>query len=354
MELFTTYWPSFKTLIQRSFIGIVAGVVFSVLLFNWRWQVALNGALVGLLITLFTSILDRFLIVTRLRRRPFWVVLIVRTISYTIGIIVILTGVIGTSYAISHQASFFTFLDSEVLHNFIYSGRFVNTILLSLLFMAMFQFIMLITRFFRRSVLINYLAGRYQQPIEEERIFMFLDMRSSTTIAEKMGHFRWHKLLNDYFFDLGEPINRSKGEIYQYVGDEVVVSWNKQDGIDNLNCIRCFFRIQDKIKSRKAYYQKKYGTMPEFKAGFHIGKVVAGEIGDFKRDIVFHGDTINTASRIQEQCNRLERDILISEDLLNQLDITKRYHKEHMGDILLRGKDRELRLYSLTPREVRV
>lgn len=349
MELFTTHWPSVKILLQRALIGVIAGVIFSVLIVNWQMQVALNGALIGALISLYTSLLDQFLIATRLRRRPFWIVLIVRTISYFAGILLIIIGVIGLSYSIRNHTTYTSFLHSAELNNFIYSGRFASTILLSLLFMVMLQFIMLITRFFRRSVLINYLAGRYHQVIEEERIFMFLDIRSSTTIAEQLGHFRWHRLLNDFFFDIGEPIHRSKGEIYQYVGDEVVVSWTKREGLENMNCIRCFYLIEEKIKSRSAHYKRRYGLVPEYKAGFHIGKVVAGEIGDFKRDIVFHGDTLNTASRIEEQCNRLGRNLLLSRDLLVELDLKKRFTEEYMGNIRLRGKDQELELYSLKP-----
>ena len=349
MELFTTQWPSLKILLQRALIGMVAGVIFSVLIVNWRIEVALNGALIGALISLYTSLLDQLLIASRLRRRPFWIVLIVRTFSYYAGILIIITGVIGLSYSIRHQTSFTSFLHSAEFNKFIYSGRFISTILLSLLFMTMLQFIILITRFFRRSVLFNYVLGRYHQVIEEERIFMFLDIRSSTTIAEQLGHFRWHRLLNDFFFDIGEPIQRSKGEIYQYVGDEVVVSWSKREGLDDLNCIRCFYRIQEKIRSRRAHYRRRYGLVPEYKAGFHIGKVVAGEIGDFKRDIVFHGDTLNTASRIEGQCNRLGRDLLLSRDLLVEMDLKKRFTEEYMGNIRLRGKDQELELYSLKP-----
>ena len=107
--------------------------------------------------------------------------------------------------------------------------------------------------------------------------------------------------------------------------------------------------IEEKIKSRSAHYKRRYGLVPEYKAGFHIGKVVAGEIEDFKRDIVFHGDTLNTASRIEEQCNRLGRNLLLSRDLLVELDLKKRFTEEYMGNIRLRGKDQELELYSLKP-----
>lgn len=86
----------------------------------------------------------------------------------------------------------------------------------------------------------------YRKPFSEvERIFMFLDIRSSTTIAEELGHVQYFALLNDFFRDIAEPISKNKGHIYQYVGDEVVVSWPLDDGLNNANCLKCFFDIGD-------------------------------------------------------------------------------------------------------------
>ncbi|MDB5232198.1 MAG: adenylate cyclase, partial [Chitinophagaceae bacterium] len=75
------------------------------------------------------------------------------------------------------------------------------------------------------GTLANFFTGKYHSPKEEERIFMFLDMRSSTTIAESLGHVKYFEMLREYYFDLSDPIVKYSGEIYQYVGDEIIVSW---------------------------------------------------------------------------------------------------------------------------------
>ncbi|MEM8898394.1 MAG: adenylate/guanylate cyclase domain-containing protein, partial [Bacteroidota bacterium] len=75
----------------------------------------------------------------------------------------------------------------------------------------------------------------------------------------------------------------------------------------------------------------------------------SGEIGDLKREIVFHGDTVNTASRIQEECNRLGREFLISELLLKELDLGSDFIAEFMGSIHLRGKEVNINLFSILP-----
>jgi class 3 adenylate cyclase len=56
--------------------------------------------------------------------------------------------------------------------------------------------------------------GQYHQPRQEERIFLFLDMKSSTTIAEKIGNEQYFRLLHDVFSDIAESIAEFEGEIY--------------------------------------------------------------------------------------------------------------------------------------------
>lgn len=180
---------------------------------------------------------------------------------------------------------------------------------------------------------------------------MFMDLRSSTTIAERLGHLEWHNFLNDFFFDIAQPVRRYRGEIYQYVGDEVVISWPKETGLRRLNCIHCFFGIWRRIASRKESYLKKYGYEPVFKAGYHVGEVTVGEIGDYKRDVVFHGDVVNTASRIQVECNHYNRRLLLSNTLLDQLDLGDEFTSEYITRLRLRGKNEELELHSLDPVE---
>src|SRR5918993_4412510 len=86
----------------------------------------------------------------------------------------------------------------------------------------------------------NIISGKYNRPKEERRIFMFVDLNSSTSIAEQLGDEKYHSLLKDFFADITAPILENKGSIYQYVGDEVVIAWNYEDGKENIHCIRCF------------------------------------------------------------------------------------------------------------------
>ncbi|WP_422083945.1 adenylate/guanylate cyclase domain-containing protein [Ulvibacterium sp.] len=197
------------------------------------------------------------------------------------------------------------------------------------------------------GVLINFFTGKYHTPKEEERIFMFADMKSSTAIAETLGHVKYFKLLRTYYFDLSNAIINSYGEVYQYVGDEIVVSWKFEKGIQNNNCIQCFFNMKRDLEKKSERYQKYFGVSPDFKAGFHFGKVTTGEIGALKKEIIFTGDVMNTTARIQSLCNEHRVDIIVSDHLLTHLDLGKEFKIKSLGENKLKGKEKTIDLSTL-------
>ncbi len=199
------------------------------------------------------------------------------------------------------------------------------------------------------GVFADFLLGKYFHPRREERVFMFLDLRSSTGIAEKLGEERYFQFLKEVYSDITPAILKNKGEIYQYVGDEVVISWKTSSIKSKPRVIDCFLDIQQILGQRAGYYAQKYDQVePEFKAGLHYGFVMAGEIGIVKRDIAYSGDVLNTTARIQSKCNELGVDILLSKYLVERLrKLDKDLIPTAMGEIPLRGKQESLELYTI-------
>lgn len=224
---------------------------------------------------------------------------------------------------------------------------FFTTMLIWGLLVSGTQFMLQVNDKFGQGVLLNFLSGKYYHPREEERIYMFLDLKSSTTIAERIGNRRFFELLKEVYFDITEPILESLGEIYQYVGDEVVVTWPVDKGVQDNNCLACFFSIARKIDQKSKIFVEKYGVVPTFKAGVHIGRATVGEIGVIKKDIVYSGDVLNTTARIQGVCNYYQADLLISSDLLLLLHLDGRYGSSAIGEISLRGKEEKVGLYAI-------
>ena len=200
-----------------------------------------------------------------------------------------------------------------------------------------------------QGILNNFFTGKYHTPVEEQRIYMFLDMKSSTTIAENLGHVRYFEMLREYYADISSPIIKYSGEIYQYVGDEVIVSWTLKKGLQNNNCIQCFFAMKEALEKQARKYKDRFGVLPGFKGGFHVGKVTTGEIGVIKKDIMFTGDVLNTTARIQGLCNTYNVDILISDGLRKMLSPGKQWQIKSMGENELRGRDEKIDLFTILP-----
>jgi adenylate cyclase len=78
--------------------------------------------------------------------------------------------------------------------------------------------------------------------------------------------------------------------------------------------------------------------------------VVAGEIGIIKRDITFSGDVLNTTSRIESKCKEFDVEVIASDDLLSNLSFSDKYISRHLGNIKLRGKEKEVGLSTLLVR----
>jgi adenylate cyclase len=211
----------------------------------------------------------------------------------------------------------------------------------------MVNFINQVNKKYGPGVLLPLLLGRYRNPKEEERIFMFMDLKSSTTTAEKLGHIRYSSFIRDCFVDINEALFPFCAQVYQYVGDEIVVMWPEREGLKHHRCIRFYFACKKQFQNRATYYMSNYGFLPEFKASVHTGKVTVVEIGEVKRDIAYHGDTLNTAARIQSVCNEYKKDFLVSEHLIDKIGTDPRMKTEDLGRIRLRGKMERVGIFSL-------
>lgn len=239
---------------------------------------------------------------------------------------------------------------SQAAFNAFITDRYpLKSALVWLFIVATTQLLLQVSSKFGQGTFWNIIRGKYNTPKEEKRIFMFLDLNSSTTMAEKLGDETYHALLQDFFADITDPIVNNKGNIYQYVGDEVVIAWTHEEGIENAHCLKCFFDMKQVMMAKEPKYIQRYGLVPTFKAGLHCGRVVAGEIGVIKRDITYSGDVLNTTSRIQNMCKELNVEILASSNVLKELILSDLYTAEPLGAIKLRGKSQEIALSTLRP-----
>lgn len=207
------------------------------------------------------------------------------------------------------------------------------------------QLIIEINEKYSPGVFVDIVLGKYVQPKDERRIIMFIDLRDSTVIAEKLGHKEYFKFIRDFIYYISSGIMEYGGRIYQYVGDEIVVSW--PDSRRNAKkCVYALIEARKSINKNLNKFLQSYGVVPEFKAGIHVGEVTIGEIGIIKRDLVMSGDTMNTTARIRTACSELNQKYIVSKDFLEQIHL-KDWQAESLGPIELKGKNSSLELFAL-------
>ena len=195
------------------------------------------------------------------------------------------------------------------------------------------------------GVFIDFLTGRYRHAKNENRIVMFIDLKDSTPIAEKLGHEHYFGFIREFIRMISLAIIDHKGLIYQYVGDEIVVSWLT----GKKNCKKALATVVDarkNIQKRSEWFRRKYDIVPEFRVGIHAGDVTIGEIGIVKKDLAMSGDTMNTSARIRSACNELNQKFLVSKEFVECAQL-QTMHAEYLGDFELKGKSENVALYSL-------
>ncbi|MEL6812661.1 MAG: adenylate/guanylate cyclase domain-containing protein, partial [Bacteroidota bacterium] len=306
--------------------------------FTANMVVAVSAGFVGGLLTV--NLMEYWL-----RKYAFWKALLLIIVIYTITSV--LLSALGAAYLASEDFQL-PLWNAEVWEEagFIFeTWRFRKSFIIWLFIVLITLIVLMINDKYGPGVFPDYLKGKYFQPKRERRIFMFADIKDATTIAENLGEARYFNFLKDFFKHITPAIVNSKGEIYQYVGDEIVVSWKMKKGLDKGNALACSYGMKELLKKKASHYEKEYGLHPKFKVGYHFGSVMVGEIGQIKREIAFSGDVLNTTSRIQAKCNELGVDILASEDF------SKIHHTlpagievEPLGPQLLKGKAEALSL----------
>lgn len=322
--------------------GILGLVLTSISLVEDISQAHWEYPFIGFISGFFTGVFELFIYREKLRNLNFIIGLLIKATSYTATVYVAIVLVLGAvAWATGNS-------DIEIELQ-----RFIDKDFFLLLWQA-FKGSIIIVFLFQLDVLLGdgafrrYMSGQFHKPRKQNMVFMFLDIKGSTKMAEILGDEKYYSLIDDFFHDISRPIIESEAEIYKYVGDEVIIMWTLEKGIKEPNCVDLFFYIKRKIRRRKDHYMEKYGMIPEFKAGLHCGPVVSAIIGDIRKEIVYSGDVLNTASRLQVSCNEMGVDILISDTLKTSLPLGGKYNAISKGKVLLKGKLQETEIFTIT------
>ncbi|WEZ85227.1 adenylate/guanylate cyclase domain-containing protein [Rhizobium sp. 32-5/1] len=215
---------------------------------------------------------------------------------------------------------------------------------------ALIIFILRVRDLLGRDVFTSMLISRYRNPVEEERVFLFIDLADSTAFAETHGDLRAQQFLHALFAAFAEPVRRHLGSIDDYVGDAAIVTWPLRRGIRHARCVRCIFDILDEIEANADVWRKNFGQVPRLRAALHGGVIITAEIGVDHHKITYFGDTVNTTARLESLCKALDRTVLISADLSHRIALPGSIQAEDLGEHAVKGRGQTVGILSLKKR----
>lgn len=337
-----------RFLIFATLTGGLLGLIYSVLEYSLSDRSLaglivlglLAGFLIGFSVSLF-EILSGLLF----KGRTFIASVAIRTVFYLVIILgwLIIINTINNMIVWDESVAggFLLYVTND---SFIYNLSFALTGILILT--TFFQ----ISKLHRKGELSNYILGRYHQPREVEQLFLFVDLKSSTKIAEEIGNLSYGKFLQEYYADITGAIHATDATVYQYVGDEIILTWPMQKGIQRNRCLEFVVEMQRTFDHYASRNRSTFGFVPEFRAGLHGGSVLITWIGEVKKEIVYVGDVLNTTARIAEECKKAQHDFLLSGQVFDLLDGDAKARCQFYRQLQLRGKEEEVRIYSYPTR----
>jgi len=158
---------------------------------------------------------------------------------------------------------------------------------------------------------------------ELEATILFSDIRSFTTISEKIGSpDKLIQMLNTYMTPMVDNIVEHKGTIDKFIGDAIMAYWNAPVEVKNHadRALKSAIEQIEMLVDVNAVITPKYDVAIAIGIGVHTGIVTAGDMGSEGRsDYTIIGDNVNLASRLEGLTKQYGAQILISNATYKQL-----------------------------------
>ncbi|UEM21343.1 adenylate/guanylate cyclase domain-containing protein [Skermanella mucosa] len=293
---------------------------------------AVTVTVIGVPIVGYEVLFRRWLVFSPSRRWPFGLLVLIKSTGYAFWIL------LGTAIGsrLTHHS------DGPPLTDLLAHRE---TIIATVLAAFVANVLLAAGRLLGSNVLFNFFVGRYHRPQHEVRLFLFLDVSNSTAIAETIGDLKFHAYLDDFFRIAGRVAFDCNGDVHDYIGDEIIVTWPV--GKDSRDALMFFPLLKKRLDGSRSVFHQRYGHEIDYRAGMHLGPVVTGEVGEFKQKITFLGDTVNTAARLEQIARTSGSSILVSRSVLDQVPLPSEMKATPLGLMPVRGKSRPMEVVRL-------
>jgi class 3 adenylate cyclase len=175
---------------------------------------------------------------------------------------------------------------------------------------------------------------------------MFTDIREFTAFTETTQPDRVIDLLNDYFGEMIDAIFAYEGTLVGYRGDGLLAVFGAPIPLDD-HADRALAAAREMLEARLPRFNRRAGNGFEMGIGLNSGPFMSGNVGSARRlEYTVHGDTVNTASRIEGMTKTARQSILIADSTRRAL-VRPPSDLVHVGEFEVRGKQSSVRLWTL-------
>ncbi len=195
------------------------------------------------------------------------------------------------------------------------------------------------------DILEEILKGEIKPGVHGERhriCVLFSDIRSFTSISEKMSPEQVIQFLNIYLAAMAEAIQDNGGVVDKFIGDGIMAFFGAPKKLQQ-PALHAFDAARAKLKNLQAVNEQiKDMQMPRLQIGIglHIGDAVVGNIGSEKRnEYTAIGDVVNTASRLEGLTKQAGYPVVASLEFVQDLPADLQSQFDDLGKMSVKGRE---------------
>jgi two-component system sensor histidine kinase ChiS len=196
-------------------------------------------------------------------------------------------------------------------------------------------------RFLERESIVDVQLG---DQVQKEMTVLFADIRSFTSLSEKMSPKENFNFLNAYLSRVSPVIRNHNGFIDKYIGDAVMALFPQTAD----DAVQAAIEMQKQV-SLYNFYRQENGEEPiAIGIGLHTGSLMLGTVGESQRmESTVIADAVNLASRLEGLTKVYGVNILISEQTLFLLDDRYKENSRYLGQVKVKGKSQAVKVFEI-------
>lgn len=185
---------------------------------------------------------------------------------------------------------------------------------------------------------------------EKQMSILFADIRSFTTLSEKLSATQVTMLLHDYFTPVTKSIIKNQGTLDKFIGDAVMCFWNAPLDVEehHAKAVKTGFEMLESLVGLNKVFLEKYGIEISIGIGVHSGKCRVGNMGSSDLfDYTIIGDNVNLTSRLEGLTKFYGVQMIVSDVIKEQMDSALQFQFLELDRVRVKGKDEPVNIYTV-------